>query len=74
MHINITEAEQKILNLLWEEGCFSTMQITDKLKNESGWSKQAVISFLKEWKLKSLGLFFMVADILFRKEILEHQL
>ena len=45
MHINITEAEQKILNLLWEEGCFSTMQITDKLKNESGWSKQAVISF-----------------------------
>lgn len=53
MHINITEAEQKILNLLWEEGCFSTMQITDKLKNESGWSKQAVISFLKEWKLKS---------------------
>ena len=56
MHINITEAEQKILNWLWEEGCFSTMQITDKLKNESGWSKQAVISFLKEWKLKSLFL------------------
>ena len=25
--VNITEAEQKILNLLWEEGCLSTMQI-----------------------------------------------
>jgi BlaI family penicillinase repressor len=52
--MNITDAEQKILKLLWEEGCLSTMQITEKLKDETGWSKQAVISFLKRMETKKL--------------------
>lgn len=52
--MNITESEQKILCLLWEEGELSTMQITDKLSNETGWSKQAVISFLKRMEAKRL--------------------
>jgi BlaI family penicillinase repressor len=52
--MNITEAEQKILRLLWEEGSLSTMQITEKLKDETGWSKHAVISFLKRMEAKNL--------------------
>ena len=52
--MNITESEQKILSLLWEEGELSTMQITEKLSNETGWSKQAVISFLKRMETKKL--------------------
>jgi BlaI family penicillinase repressor len=52
--MSITEAEQKILKLLWEEGSLSTMQITEKLQDETGWSKQAVISFLKRMEAKKL--------------------
>lgn len=52
--MNITEAEQKILNLLWEESSLSTMQIIEKLEDETGWSKHAVISFLKRMETKGL--------------------
>ena len=52
--MNITESELKILKLLWEEGCLSTMQITERLKSETGWSKQAVISFLRRMEIKKL--------------------
>lgn len=52
--MNITEAERKILNLLWEKGSLSTMQITEKLEDETGWSKHAVISFLKRMETKGL--------------------
>lgn len=47
-----TEAEQKLLSLLWESGPLSIMQITEKVQSETGWSKQAVISFLKRMELK----------------------
>ena len=52
--MNITKSEQKILNLLWEEGSLSTMQIVEKLEAETGWSKHAVISFLKKMEAKGL--------------------
>ena len=52
--MNITKSEQKILNLLWEEGSLSTMQIVEKLEAETGWSKHAVISFLKKMEGKGL--------------------
>jgi len=52
--MNITESEQKILRLLWEEGVLSTMQIVEKLESETGWSKHAVISFLKRMEAKGL--------------------
>lgn len=52
--MNITKSEQKILNLLWEEGSLSTMQIVEKLEGETGWSKHAVISFLKKMETKGL--------------------
>lgn len=51
---NITKAEQKLLSLLWREGLMSVMQITGKLEQETGWSKQAVISFLKRMEAKGL--------------------
>lgn len=52
--MNITKSEQKILKLLWEEGSLSTMQIVEKLEDETGWSKHAVISFLKKMEAKGL--------------------
>lgn len=55
--MNITEAEQRILSLLWEQGSLSTMQITERLKAETGWSKHAVISFLKRMEAKDLVVY-----------------
>ncbi|MCD7863245.1 MAG: BlaI/MecI/CopY family transcriptional regulator [Lachnospiraceae bacterium] len=49
---HITDSEQKILKLLWEEGTLSTMQIVERLEEETGWSKHAVISFLKRMEAK----------------------
>ena len=49
-----TESEQKILQLLWEQGTMSTMQITEKLRCETNWTKHAVISFLKRMEAKNL--------------------
>ena len=51
---NITKSEQKLLHLLWREGPMSVMQITGQLEQETGWSKQAVISFLKRMEAKGL--------------------
>ena len=55
--MNITKSEQKILKLLWEEGSLSIQQITDKLQDDSGWSKHAVISFLKKMEAKNLVVY-----------------
>lgn len=52
--MNITDSEQKILSLLWEEGSLSTMEIVKKLETETGWSKHAVISFLHRMETKGI--------------------
>lgn len=52
--MNITKSEQKILKLLWDEGSLSILQIAEKLENTTGWSKHAVISFLKRMEAKHL--------------------
>lgn len=52
--MNITESEQKIMKLLWEEGTLSTMQLVERLKNDTNWSKHAVISFLHRMEFKGL--------------------
>lgn len=54
---NITKSEQKLLRLLWREGPMSVMQITGELEQETGWSKQAVISFLKRMEAKGLVVY-----------------
>ncbi len=52
--MNITESEQKILSLLWEEGALSTMELTKRLAGETGWTKHAVISFLRRMEAKGI--------------------
>ena len=50
--VNLSDAEWKIMNLLWEEAPRTMMQITNALKGETGWSKHTVISFLKRMEEK----------------------
>ena len=46
-NMKITESEELIINLLWEKGSLSVMQIVQELEKEKNWSKQSIISFLK---------------------------
>lgn len=48
----ITESEEVIMNLLWDNGKMSVMQIVRELQDKKGWSKQSVISFLRRMAQK----------------------
>ena len=50
--VNLSDAEWKIMNLLWEEAPRTMMQITNALKDETNWTKHTVISFLKRMEEK----------------------
>ncbi len=43
----LTEAEWKIMRLLWDQGPQTMMEITRALDAETGWSKHTVLTLLK---------------------------
>ena len=43
----LTDTEWKIMMLLWEESPLTCRQIEDSLKEETGWTRHTIISFLK---------------------------
>jgi BlaI family penicillinase repressor len=45
--VGLTDSEWKIMLLLWENAPRTITQIEHLLKEETGWSKHTVISFLK---------------------------
>lgn len=51
---HISDAEWIFLNLLWEHGELTITQMEKLLKEEKGWSKHAIISFLKKMEGKGL--------------------
>lgn len=50
--VNLSDAEWKIMNLLWEQAPRTMTQITNALKDETGWTKHTVMSFLKRMEEK----------------------
>lgn len=50
--VRLSEAEWKVMNLLWEEAPQTMMQLTNHLKETTGWSKHTVMSFLKRMEEK----------------------
>ena len=50
--VHLSDAEWKIMNLLWEQAPRTMMQITNALKDETNWTKHTVISFLKRLEEK----------------------
>ncbi len=50
--INLSDAEWKIMNLLWEKEPRTMMELTNELKPETGWTKHTVMSFLKRMESK----------------------
>ena len=50
--INISDAEWKIMNLLWEEPPKTLTQLTKELYDETGWTKHTIITKLKRLEAK----------------------
>lgn len=50
--VNLSDAEWKIMNLLWEGAPRTMMEITNALRGETGWTKHTVMSFLKRMEEK----------------------
>lgn len=51
--INLSEAEWKIMLKLWSFEPITIMQLTASLKEETGWSKNTVITLLKRMEAKN---------------------
>ena len=51
-HVALTEAEWKIMLLLWEKSPWTMMELTRALAEDTGWSKHTVITMLKRMALK----------------------
>ena len=50
--VKLSDAEWKILELLWKKGPMTLMEITYALEEETGWQRTTVISFLKRMEVK----------------------
>lgn len=48
----LTEAEWKIMQLLWEKSSMTMMEITKALEKETGWTKNTVTTLLKRMNQK----------------------
>ena len=47
-----TQAEWRILDMLWQNGPSTLMELQRALEKDTGWSKHAVLSFLKRMEIK----------------------
>ena len=50
--IKLTDAEWKIATRLWDNGSMTITELTKALKDESGWSKNTIITLLKRMEEK----------------------
>ncbi len=52
MKSKLSDAEWKVMAVLWEKSPRTMMEITNLLKEETGWTKYTVMSFLKRMEEK----------------------
>ncbi len=52
MKTNLSDAEWKIMELLWEKEPRTMMDITKELADDTGWSKHTVMTYLKRMEEK----------------------
>ena len=50
--ISLTEAEWKIIQVLWDKNPLTMMEVTHALEAETGWTKHTVITLLKRMQSK----------------------
>ena len=47
MNVKLSDAEWKIMNILWDGAPRTMMEITNLLKEDTGWTRYTVITYLK---------------------------
>lgn len=57
MKAKISDAEWKIMEVLWEEAPKTITEITKKLKEKTGWTKHTVITLLKRLEEKGAAYY-----------------
>lgn len=50
--IKLSEAEWKVMNLLWQEAPQTMMQLTNHFKETTGWTKHTIMTFLRRMEDK----------------------
>ena len=50
--IRLSEAEWKVMTLLWQDAPQTMMQLTNHFKDSTGWSKHTVMTFLRRMEEK----------------------
>ncbi len=58
MKSRLTDAEWKVMSVLWDDPPKTMMEITNTLKEETGWSKYTVMSFLKRMEGTKARLYY----------------
>lgn len=53
MKVNLSDAEWKLMNLLWEQSPRTIMELTAAAREDTGWSKNTVITMLSRLEAKS---------------------
>ena len=71
-HVALTEAEWKIMLLLWEKSPWTMMELTRALAEDTGWSKHTVITMLK--RLFSGRASLLVNDMVEQGELDDEEL
>lgn len=52
MKVNLSDSEWKLMNRLWEQSPRTIMELTAALRQETGWSKNTVITMLSRLEAK----------------------
>ena len=55
MQVNLSDSEWKLMNRLWEQSPRTIMELTASLKEDTGWSKNTVITMLARLEAKGAG-------------------
>ena len=54
MQVNLSDSEWKLMNRLWEQSPRTIMDLTASLKEDTGWSKNTVHTYLTRMEAKGL--------------------
>lgn len=52
MQVNLSDSEWKLMNRLWEQSPRTIMELTADLREETGWSKNTIITMLSRLEAK----------------------
>lgn len=53
MKLNLSDSEWKLMNRLWSDAPMTITELTAALRDETGWSKNTVITMLSVWRAKA---------------------